>query len=105
MVWTNVGPVGTGTRGRPTEVRRPAGLPADSSGGHNSLVLKCIKLILAPMERGAGDLSIGTLVLKLYYIYMRVYELRALRRLPAASMLPAGSRRPPPEVKLPKTHT
>ena len=28
---------------------------------------------------------------------MRVYELRALRRLPAASMLPAGSRRPPPE--------
>ena len=48
------------------------------------------------MERGAGDLSIGTLVLKLYYIYMRVHELRALRRLPAASMLPAGSRRAAP---------
>ena len=42
VVWTNVGPVGTSTRGRPTEVRRrqlthgrpaevrrPAGLPAD----------------------------------------------------------------------------
>ena len=29
---------------------------------------------------------------------MRVYELRALRRLPAASMLPAGSRRAPPEA-------
>ena len=29
VVWTNVGPVGTGTRGRPAEVRRPAGLPAD----------------------------------------------------------------------------
>ena len=29
---------------------------------------------------------------------MRVYELRALRRLPAASMLPAGSRRRPPEA-------
>ena len=29
VVWTNVGPVGTDTRGRPAEVRRPAGLPAD----------------------------------------------------------------------------
>ena len=28
---------------------------------------------------------------------MRVYELPALRRLPAARMLPAGSRRDPPE--------
>ena len=29
VVWTNVGPVGTGIRGRPAELRRPAGLPAD----------------------------------------------------------------------------
>ena len=29
---------------------------------------------------------------------MRSNELRALRRLPAASMLPAGSRRAPPEA-------
>ena len=29
---------------------------------------------------------------------MRVYEVRALRRLPAASMLPAGSRRAAPET-------
>ena len=76
----------------------PASWPAGrSSGGHNSLALKCIKLILAPLERGGGDLSIGTLVLKLYYILMRSNELRTLRRLPAASMLPAGSRRAPPE--------
>ena len=30
---------------------------------------------------------------------MRVYELRALQRLPAASMLPAGSRHAPPKVR------
>ena len=52
VVWTNVGPVGTGTRGRPTEVRRPAGLPADLPAVINSLPLKSLKLILAPMERG-----------------------------------------------------
>ena len=49
------------------------------------------------MERGGGDLSIGTLALKLYYRYLSLSELRVLRRLPAASMLPAGSRRAAPE--------
>ena len=44
----------------------PAG---GSCGGYNSLALKSIKLILAPLERGGGDLSIGTLPLKLYYNY------------------------------------
>ena len=99
VVWTNVGPVGTGTRGRPAEVRAGHQLACRrrSSGGHNSLALKCINDFIAPSAMGRRDLSIGTLVYSFYYILMRSNELRALRRLPAASMLPAGSRRAAPE--------